>query len=146
MARVSSPWLRRREILWWKVCLHPYSAGMRYSMCTTFISPFSLKVPFRWGDFWILLSVYLWATCMYFEGDSLCTWRKTAGKAVKKVLSDKNSCHDVSSTITSFLIWFSLPWVKLNFILLWGWHLCKNIGDKFRMGLHLSRKSSDTTK
>lgn len=115
MARVSSHWLRRRETISWKLCVHPYFAGMCYSMCTVFISPFSLKLPFRWGDLLIFLSVYLWAACIYFEGVCLCTWRKTAGRAVKKVLSDENSCHYVSSSMTLFLVWFSWLWVKLNF-------------------------------
>lgn len=115
MGRVSSHWLRRREALSWKVCLHPYFTGLCYSVCTTFISPFSLKLLSRWGDLLILLGVYLWATCIYFEGVWLCTWRKTAGRAVRKVLSDENSRHSVSSSTTFFLIWFSLLWVKLNF-------------------------------
>lgn len=58
MARVSSHWLRRRETFSWKVCLYPYFAGMCYSMSTTFIYPFSLKLPFRWGGLLIFLNVY----------------------------------------------------------------------------------------
>lgn len=118
MTRVSCHWLRRRETFSWKVCLYLYFAGMCYSMSTTFIYPFSLTLPFRWGGLLIFLNVYLWATSIYYEGVWLCTWRKTAGRDVKKVLSDKNSCQHVSSSMTLFLIWFSLLWVKLDFFFL----------------------------
>lgn len=39
-----------RVSLPWKGCLYPCFAGVGYRMSTTFLFPFPLKLPFRWGD------------------------------------------------------------------------------------------------
>lgn len=46
------------------------------SMYTTFIYPFSLKLPFRWGKLLIFCQCVFIGTCMYFEGVWLYTWKQ----------------------------------------------------------------------